>query len=188
MLLIASLWVVHSAFQTLRTGRTRDIQILHFQGGSLVTIRQGQHVDAYMKGCDSTVVARMERYLDEVWRPSLFRIRKIPLCDTVPAAGSCSVCCPVSAGVWRTGNGEMGGWIISGTPGNAAWERIRHHPGSFILLTGEPRIPSRGLDDLIMLTEVIADGSNRNWFVERMEAHHPSIHATRVRGAYVESW
>jgi hypothetical protein len=188
MLLLAVLMLIRASLGTLRSGTSRELQVLHVQGGSMVIFRRGPWVDVYQLSGDSITNGRMERYREAAWGSPRFRARNMRICDSLPGIGGTSACVPVVPGIWLLGNGEVQGWLVSGTPGRDQLDGIRDEPGSFILLAGEPRVPTTVISEITDLTDVILDGSNRRWFVERQVVRHPSIHATADRGAYLKTW
>lgn len=167
---------------------TSEFIVAHFNGGSLVTFREGLCVDHYLWYRDPQSVIYMDQYIESVWGNGRYDCRKYDLSDVQLHQGSVSVCRPVDRGAWMLGNNRIHGLVISDSFGPDHERILAGNTGDFILLSGEPR-NLRILDNPLPANcHLIVDGSNRGWYTRRFETLTDQIHITRQHGAYLKRW
>ncbi|MCK5067578.1 MAG: ComEC family competence protein [Bacteroidales bacterium] len=195
VLFMISVLLVWSAWTLGYRRRTSEMDICHFRGASMVTIREGDRVDHYCWYRDSSSVGYMQQYRSDVWSRRIYRNLMHEVGDSACFRGSVSECIALDHGVWIVGNDHFGGWVVSGQVNGSQPAKLLYDSAvtglkspDFILLSGEPSgltlkaKPSGSDIDLVM------DGSNRSWYRERMHAKWDRIHDTERHGAYVKRW
>ncbi len=172
-----------------------EMVIAHFNRASMVTFREGARADHYLWQYDTTSINYMNQYIGMAWNRHLYENRVFIIDGPVAARGAVSGCIPLSSGIWYAGNDQIKGCLISGLPGEqqlirtaAFWECFRPLRKDFMLLSGEPgdfQIPPL---PLVGETDLIADGSNRRWYVERLKITRDKLYNTRQQGAFMKRW
>jgi competence protein ComEC len=169
-------------FNTLHSS---ELVVAHFNGGSLVTFREGIHVDHYLLAGKPDTEKQMEKYVDLVWNKYRYRSRYMQAGEHPNSQGFVSRCCTIGKGIWMLGNNNLRGCVISGALNEGNLDVLAGWPINFILLSDEP--------DLGKLTEragldIIIDGSNRDWYAGKAELKYNKIYLTGKRGAYRLRW
>lgn len=183
-----------------RTSMLNSCQVVvhHFYRCSVVTFREGRCVDHYIWCSDPEGVAWVDRYLETAWRNRVLEGSVILVSNGYssdpgakefpepPSLGGISACCPLGPGTWIVGNDHCSGLVVTGPPDRAEAEIFTGIGTAFLLLSGEPRL-SASLEELISTRKegVVIDGSNRDWYVERMGNFTNLLYLTREQGAYI---
>lgn len=189
--IIMCLMVFLMGHVSLKKGERRqsgEMLVAHFYNAGLLLFREGCRVDCYRWSADSSMVLSMERYVDQVWGRRDFRIRWMEMEESGVATGQVSSYYAVAKGIGMVGNDQKQGWIIRRTLTPKLLEMIRRHPGTLIMISGEPGIPAHGLKTLSIETPVILDGTCHNRYLGRMTEDNPLIHATSRQGSYRKTW
>ena len=137
----------------------------------------------------------MQKYRSDAWSRRIYQNHLHEVGDSTQIYGSVSACIELTRGVWSVGNDQISFWMVTGAVGDTlsakrpfdfAW--TGWNPPDFILLSGDPKVLN--LDSLATgsAIELVTDGSNRNWYTERMHAHKVRMHDTERQGAYVKRW
>ncbi|MCK4747439.1 MAG: ComEC family competence protein, partial [Bacteroidales bacterium] len=168
-LLLLSLSLAWSSLSRYQTAGTSELVVAHFNGGSLVTFREGFQLDHYQWCRDAEILIYMERYLELAWGERRFRNTIYPLTGNDPVSGTISGCIPLGKGMWLLGNNVSRGLTINGSINQITMESLPDIQGDFILISGEPRftLPAKSL--AYSGSDWIIDGSNRTWFRNRLD-------------------
>ncbi len=193
MLFTLSLWLAWTSWTKYHRLQSAEIVVSHFSGGSLVTFREGYYVDHYQWLRDSTVASSMERFKTLMWDNRRYEVITHEvitheICDTVCLHGYISGCQQIIPGVWIIGNDRIKGWVIAGPAGEQTLNLVTNQPGDFMLLTCEPQIRIALAFKGTTSCDLIVDGSNRNWFIRRMQHGKEPIHFTTYQGPYLKRW
>ena len=207
MAVVSMAW---SALQGARRRMSSELVIAHLRGVSVVSLREGTRVDHYCWVADSSTMDYMADYLDGFWNRRMYLNHLSLVEQRRRASGRISSCIPLAEGVWVLGGGECRGLVFTGSlsalPGNTGsgevfrpppGQRFRPPPGyglqmppdlAFILLSGEPSLD--GLPDRNWMggTTLVADGTNRNWYLDRIERERGPVYLTLRSGAYIKRW
>jgi competence protein ComEC len=202
LIFLACVSITWSALQGGKRRISSELVIAHFRGISLVSLREGTQVDHYCWVADSSAMDYMANYLDGFWNRRTFLNHLFILDQSSRASGSISSCIPLTEGVWVLGGGECRGLVFTGSlsalpretgsgqgfpapPGQA----FRMPPGlDFILLSGEPSLDALPDRNWMGGTPLVADGSNRNWYQDRIGADWGPVYLTLRSGAYIKRW
>lgn len=167
---------------------TAELVVSHFSGGSLVTIREGSHVDHYTWVRDKAATTTMDRFKAVTWDKRRYDVCSTEIANNTCVGGVISFCKQAAPGLWTLGNDQINGWVITGPMGRETMEMIADQQGDFILLSCEPQIRNTHLLERLDSCELIVDGSNRNWFIRQMEGFGGVIYFTSHQGAYLKRW
>ena len=167
---------------------TAELVVSHFSGGSLVTIREGSHVDHYTWARDKAGTTTMDRFKAVTWDKRRYDVCSTEIANNRCFGGVISFCKQASPGLWTLVNDQINGWVITGPMGKETMEMIADQQGDFILLSCEPQIRNTHLLERLVSCELIVDGSNRNWFIRQMEGFGGAIYFTSQQGAYLKRW
>jgi competence protein ComEC len=178
LMLAVSMILVHSATARFSCARSRQFMIAHFNGGSMVTFRQGFFVDHYIWCRDPGNVAYMDRYLEIAWGRRCYESSVIWINGSVKLenaegesvtdklSGSISTCYSIVPGIWLVGNNGQNCLVVAGSlhtgqagavPGQGAFPGQGVVPGTGVLsglktdcclVSGEPPV-SPGLQSFL---------------------------------------
>lgn len=185
MCLIAYL-LFHSAWIRYNRSHTSEIVVSHCRGCSLISFREGYLVEHYRWCRDSTLVRVADRISATFWDSRRYRVRFYALCDSISVEGAISRCIPLGPGLWLIGNDGTNGWIMGGTAGQLPLSLPEKYPVDFILLSAEPRSGLLYNNSMTNQCDWILDGSNRAWYVRRMQDQQVPLHITDLHGAYMK--
>ncbi|MEN8158133.1 MAG: ComEC/Rec2 family competence protein [Bacteroidota bacterium] len=174
---------IHTSLQS-----TNQASVAHFRKSSLVTIREGLVVDHYIWCSDPASWNYMDRYIKTAWGRGCYKVSVIRVSETPSGQqlhGGITSCIELSPGVWTVGNEGVRGMVITGE-GDVGHPGFLPEPGAdFLLLSGEPDLPAgHGTTLLSGSWDLIADGSNRGWYENRLLDMTAQIYLTREKGAY----
>ncbi|MGW8316060.1 MAG: ComEC/Rec2 family competence protein, partial [Bacteroidales bacterium] len=178
----------YASMQQWKRKHSGELMVAHFFNGTLLMIREGPWVDCYRWNADSAMIRTMERYISEVWGGRGTRIRWMDKEEGGEIAGKISSWQWLAPELGIVGNDRIRGWLIDGTPSMEQLMLIERHPGTLVLLSGEPSLPAAWLHDLPVGCQVVFDGTCRSRYLERITEEHPLIHTTFRRGAYRTTW
>ena len=190
-----SCFLVESSLFNLMQRSSTELVITHFRGASMVIVRDGARVDQYCWYRDSTSKKYMKQYREATWSRKVFKNQLYEPGDQEHISGKASEMLQIGDGAWMLGGQNFGGLVLTGDLRSYRWEAVygdsacvQHKQPDFILLSGEA--PLRALPDnkLIPDAELVIDGSNRNWYIERIIMGRDSIHITERSGAFVKRW
>lgn len=217
-LLVMVLILYDGAGKTCRLIHSSELVVAHFNGGSLVSIREGVRADHYVYAADSMTFAWMQEYLDRTWRRDRLRNHLYRLHDTASVAGSVTSSRKIARGISLIGNDRLSLMVVSGTAGDdhgevPSWSALCNRAGScalrcdrtpdFILLCNgaasfEPAGPvlcsagegagETGTPDPPGEPLLIVDGSNPRHRVAPCYTTAGNVHLTRNRGALSLRW
>lgn len=188
LLFMVSALLAWNSWSRFNRVRTAELVVLHFNGCSLVTFREGRHVDHYYRCRDSTGFTYMSQYMATTWDNRRFETCTFEICDSVQIEGAISGCSPIDRDLWVLGNDRINGWMISGSHGQDHMHLLADRQPDFILLSGEPRLQNLSERGEMFRCDLIADGSNRWWYIRQLELEKETIHTTRHQGAYLKRW
>ncbi len=167
--------------------RTNQASVAHFRKSSLVTIREGLVVDHYIWCSDPASWNYMNKYIKTAWGRGCYKVSVIKVSEVSSGQvhGGISSCIQLSPGVWTVGNGGVRGIVITGE-GDVEHTGILPEPGAdFLLLSGEPNLSDgHGTTLFPGSWDLIADGSNRGWYGNRLLDLAEQVHLTGEKGAY----
>jgi competence protein ComEC len=185
----------------VRDHRVHSSQLVvgHFNGASMVTMRQGLQVDHYIWCGDPEQVAYMDRYIESAWGNRCYETSVVwtdrafsaesrsQWAATPLSSGGISACSPLGCGAWIVGSREWRGLVVTGVLDEEKVGILSDVKPDFILLSGEPPL-SPGLKELLasISCDVIADGSNRAWYRDRLGDLCGQVYVTGKKGAYLE--
>lgn len=183
--ILFSLLLFTTSRNRFNTLYSSELVVAHFNDGSLVTFREGIHVDHYQLAGNPDTEKQMDKYVDLAWNKYRYRSRYIqPGVDSI-SQGFVSQCCTIGQGAWMLGNNNLQGCVISGSLKEGNLDVFTEGPINFILLSAEPDVGKlkehAGLD-------IIIDGSNRDWYTGKAELKYNKIYLTGKRGAYRLRW
>ena len=165
---------------------TSEIRISHFRGGSLITFKVGPKVDHYVLTDEPSAVSYMDRYLSIAWgmrsyEVSVIRIGEAGSPATMPGGISCAI--EITEGVFLLGNNETCAMVISGLyQGDCPLIPTGLEP-CFVLLSDEPSLFHSIFPSNYPL--LVADGSNRKWYAEKLQERSLNFYNTTRQGAFV---
>jgi competence protein ComEC len=198
LMLAVSLILLRSA--QVRDHRVHSSQLVvgHFSGGTMVTLRQGLQVDHYIWCGDPEQVAYMDRYIESAWGNRCYEA-SVVWADRALSTGSrpgwapgpevsggISACSLLGGGAWIIRSREWRGLVVTGALDAERAGILSDLEPDFILLSGEPPL-SPWLKEMPVSKncDVIADGSNREWYTDRLGKLWGHAHITRRQGAYL---
>jgi competence protein ComEC len=188
LLFMVSALLAWSSWNRYNGLQTAELVVLHFNGCSLVTFREGRHVDHYYRCRDSTGFAYMSQYMATTWDSRRFETCTFEICDSMQIEGTISGCCPIDRDLWLLGNDRIKGWMVTGSSGQDHMHLLADRQADFILLSGEPRLQNLSERGGMFQCDLIVDGSNRMWYTRGLEIHNEPIHFTSHHGAYLKRW
>jgi competence protein ComEC len=173
---------------------TSELVIANFREASLVSLREGTRVDHYCWTADSSTLEYMAGYLGVRWNRRIYSNHLFLMEPDIRASGRVSSCIPLAEGLWLLGGGLCRGLVFTGNLSALPWDLssgqgFRKPPGlDFILLSGEP--PPDALPDRNWMgnTPLVADGSSRLWYQDRIGAQWGPVYLTDRSGAYMKRW
>lgn len=183
LLCIMAAWTAESKHSTLLSSETR---ISHFRGGSLITFRVGFKVDHYILTDEPQAVSYMDRYLSSVWGKRSYEVSVIRIAEPgspSTLSGGISCACEITQGVFLLGNNETCAVVISGLYHGTIPEIPEGLNPCFILLSDEPALFHTTFPSKYPL--LVADGSNRKWYTEKLQERALSFYNTASQGAFV---
>lgn len=178
----------HVSLKKKEESQSGEMLVAHFHNAGLLLFREGCRVDCYRWNADSSMILTMERYVDQVWDRGDDRVCWMEMEEAGEAAGQVSSYFAVAPGIGMVGNDHTKCWIIRRSLTPKMLEMIRRHPGTLILISGEPGLPASGLKNLSVESPVIMDGTCHSRYLRRMTADNPLIHATSRQGSYSKTW
>ncbi len=185
--LIAAL-LLWSSWTRYRELHKAELAILHFSGCSLVTFREGYHVDLYFRCGNRSGYTYMNHYIASTWDKRRFKTHTFDISDSAQNQGIITSCNPIAEDLLMVGNDQISGWIISGSYGHDYMDLLAERQGDFILFSGEPPMLNSRDHTRLAQFDLIVDGSNRKWYTRQMELEKVPIHFTRYQGAYLKEW
>jgi hypothetical protein len=194
LMLLASASMTWSALQEGKRHMSSELVIAHFRGISVVSLREGTRVDHYCWVADSSAMDYVVNYLDGFWNRRMFLNHLSLMEQRSRASGRISSCISMAEGVWLLGGGGCRGLIFTGGLSAFPWETdsgqgLRMPPGlDFILLSGEPSLDALPDRNWMGVTPLVADGSNRRWYQDRIGAEWGPVYLTLRSGAYMKRW
>ncbi|MEN8227252.1 MAG: ComEC/Rec2 family competence protein [Bacteroidota bacterium] len=178
-------WTSWSRYNRLHSS---EMVVSHFNGCSLVTFREGLQVDHYSWHRDGSTNRYMDQFKWMNWDSRRYESRSIETGNSVHMEGVISTCRLVAPGLWIVGNDRIKGWVITDLPGKNNLDFLADKPGSFILLSCEPKIRETFVNERAASCDLIVDGSNREWYIRQLERKEETIHFTDYQGAYLKRW
>jgi hypothetical protein len=177
---------VWQASNRIARSELTEVQVAHFRGGSLLSIREGRVVDHYIFSGDPITIARMDQYLSATCggrhlEMSVICPNKGSLGQEEP--GGCSSVIGLSSGIWLIGNSRIGGLVMEGSPAEETLTILSGLDPDFILLSGEPLL--YGLSELPEGGRLVVDGSSRSWYSGKLLKSGLRFHNTATHGAFV---
>ncbi len=164
---------------------SKELVVGHFYKSSLITIREGSKVDHYIWCYDPSSLVYLDHYLQTAWGHRGMEVSVMLIQGDDPLYGGISACCPLEKGLWLVGNSEVMGLVISGNPALEMVPALSTVHPDFLLLSGEPFLAEVQREILFQeARDVIADGTNRNWYTDQLQASAGQVHITGARGAY----
>jgi len=194
LMLLAIVSMTWSALQEGKRRMSSELVIAHIRGISVVSLREGARVDHYCWVADSSAMDYMADYLDDFWNRRIHLNHLSMVEPSCLASGRISLCIPLAEGVWALGGGECRGLVFTGGLSalpreTVSGEGFRSPPGlDFILLSGEPSLDALPDRNWKGGTQVVADGSNRNWYQDLISAERGQVYLTLRSGAYIKRW
>ena len=167
----------------------------------MVAVREGNGVDCYLWCKDPDKVVWMDQAIESAWGGRRYEVSVIwvdhpgrlePVHESNMAAdnsGGVSTCIPVCTGGWLVGNNRYGGLVLAGNQVGGKIRILLSQEPNFLLLSHEPDIWHM-LDDPLFesLPEIVADGSNRRWYTDRLSLYRNLVHHTSRQGAWMTSY
>jgi len=195
VLFIISLMLFRCAWTHAYRSRTSQLVLCHFRGASMVSLREGDRVDHYFWYSDSSSFSYMQDYRSVAWSRQVYQNHLLEAGDSARIQGSVSACIKLARGVWSVGNDQIVFWVVTKAHnGNHLVKMLSECAETggnwpdFVLLSGEPKVLNLELLPPGLPLKLVLDGSNRNWYRERMHASLVPIHDTEKLGAYVKRW
>jgi len=183
VLCIVMAWSAGKQGVRLRTAETR---ISHFRRGSLISIREGFVLDHYILANDSGTVAYMDGYLSTAWgrrcyEESVIFIGEKEAADQV--SGGISSAVRIGPGIWMVGNNNICTVVLTAIYEKAVSELSAEIKPDYVLLSDEPSLSHTAFPFSSGI--LVADGSNRNWYTEKLHESGLSFYNTSKQGAFV---
>ena len=161
----------------------------------MVIVRDGVRVDQYCWYRDSTSMEYMQEYRDATWSRKIYKNQLHEPVDQELVSDSVSCALRLGNGAWLLGGAEFRGLVLTSYVQSYRWESSYVNPAycdqerpDFILLSGEPILKSFHQQSWAKNVDIVIDGSNRKWYIERIVMEGDFIHITERSGAFVKSW
>jgi competence protein ComEC len=195
VLFLTSYSLTWNAFSGLNRRSSSEFVITHFNGASLIIIREGAMVDHYYWCRDSASMDRIKGYIDHAWDRKIYHNQLFEISETAEFKGRVSSCMPLGDGLWLLGCYRYRGLVVRGNPNQSYWEidwadqcgGRSGRPG-VILFSGEPRVDWILNNSQASDVDLVIDGSNRSRYINRVRAEREDIYLTDRYGAYVKRW
>jgi len=184
--LIVCMTLCWTAKNRLFRNRSAQLIVSQFFRGSLVTFNEGLIVDHYIWSENQGPVSYMDRYLNNVWGRECYEVSVISLSRVAPGHwenGGISGSIQVSSGVWIVGNSKMQGIVVAGPPEEEEMKATKGVDAEFVLLSGEPLMNEDDLGSIS--TNLVVDGSNREWYTGKLSEAGLKFYDTGSRGAFM---
>jgi hypothetical protein len=187
LLLILVILGIRSAQKEYTMDHSSEIQVAHFNGGSLVTFREGKRADHYIFSGDTVTVARIHAYIDRTWRRARMQNQVLGMLAAEQVEGNVSCCRPLARGLSLLGNDNLSGLVVSGrgNPFDGKFPCVR--APDFILLCNGAGNPGF-LQELPADTRIIIDGSNIRSNAVALRISDIYVHRTDLNGAFLMHW
>ena len=193
-LLITAL-LLGSAYSVLKRRSSSELVIAHFNGSSMLSVREGTWVDHYCWYRDSSSREFMKTYRTLNWSSRTYINYLCEVEEGHRAAGRISTCIQVAGGAWLFGGCRYQGLVLTAYVDEHLWDCVygdsacyRAERPDFVLLSGEPVMEGLQGDSWMTKVDLLIDGSNRSWYKERFKAEEDRIYLTDEYGAYVKRW
>jgi competence protein ComEC len=195
MLLLISIYLSRVSISGLNRYGSSELVISHFNGASMIIIRQGSEVDQYCWYRDTASREYMKAYSELCWNRRVYEKHLFEVGESLLVQGNISSCIKLCDGFWCLGNGQTCGLVINSSLKGSLWEILTGESGiplyvrpGFILLSGEPAEFCQHEKSWMKQTDLVVDGSNRKWFREIIRAGWDRIYLTDESGAYMKRW
>lgn len=192
---LISVMLLVSSFRTWNRQHSSALVISHFRGASMITFREGAHVDHYCWYRDSSSRHYMKEYRAGAWSRRYYENHLLEIGEGTGGAGSISACIEVAEGACMLNGQRYAGLVLSSQVNQQAWDlvfgdsaRLRTMRPDFILLSGEPEIGELHEESWMTRVDHLMDGSNRSWYTLRVQAKWERIYLTDRSGAFVKRW
>jgi competence protein ComEC len=194
MICLAGLLILNS-LSFLERRSSSELVISHFKGASMVIIRDGSRVDQYCWYRDSSSIEYMEQYREATWSKRIYKKQLYEPGEQQLVRGCVSAAQKLGDGSWLLGGRDFRGLVFTKGLQSSGQEAVFGSLVSdtcqrpdFILLSGEP--PQSVLPDKSYMgnIDIVIDGSNRKWYIDRMMRDEDSIYITDRSGAFVKRW
>jgi len=193
--LLVTAFLLGSAYSGLKRRSSSELVIAHFNGSSMLSIREGTWVDHYCWYRDSSSREYMKTYRTMNWSSRIYINHLCEVEEGLRAAGRISTCTQVAEGAWLFGGCPYQGLVLTAYVDEQLWERVygdsachRAERPDFVLLSGEPVMERLQEESWMTKVDLLIDGSNRSWYKERFKADEHRIYLTDQYGAYVKRW
>jgi len=195
LMFLISFFLAWNSCSGLKRRSSSALIITHFRGASMIIIREGLQVDHYCWSRDSTSLDYMKSYSDACWSRRIYKKQLYGMGDDVQFTGKISSCIQLTDGAWILGGGAYSGVVLTAGLNTQCLDTVlgsflqeQAEGPYFILLSGEPKVDVLQLSSRIGDAVLVIDGSNRNWYRDRVMAEWGRIYLTDRSGAYVKRW
>lgn len=169
-----------------------ELRIAHIHEGSLLSIREGQQVDHYLRFQDTLAASRILRYINQAWMGGGNKNRLIFLSRAagakLQARGQHSCCVRLGSDSWLVRGAHCRIFILG--------DRLSH-PGilsgmsegaenSILLLSGTATCSSGS--DSCRLPLLVADGMCSGGLLNHLQESEIRPHITCLHGAFCRTW
>lgn len=180
---ILGLWL---STKSSACSKSAEVQISHFRGGSLLTLREGRVVDHYILSNTPGTLVWMDRHLAQAWGARRFEASVMLLDEKTPGGkmqGGISVALCAGPGKWMLGNSRFQVLMLSGSAEGQEMELLSALDFDILLLSGEPG--QYGLDIPLKFRNIVVDGSNRAWYSGKLGERGICFYNTASQGAFL---
>ncbi len=195
VLLLISVFLIWSSGSRMKCQGSSELLITHFTGASMLIFREGARLDFYCWYRDRSSMEYMQTYRDLAWSRRRYQklVNEVDGRGTI--RGNISGCVKLEEGLWLLGNDNCAGLVISkGIKEHtraAVFEDsagLQNFRPDFILLSGEPEVQKLSESMCGDKVDLVLDGSNRNWYKEKMALRCERAYLTDRSGAYMKRW
>ncbi len=180
---ILGLWL---SMKSSASSLSAEVQISHFRGGSMLSLREGRVVDHYILSDDPVTLVWMDRHLAEAWGARRIEGSVMLLDEKSPGEeiqGGISTAICAGPGKWMLGNSRFRIMMLSGSVEEEEMERLSALDYDILLLSGEPGLSGPAIP--FKFRNIVVDGSSRGWYSRDLRERGICIYNTASQGAFL---
>lgn len=181
-ILLLAFILLRASFLELELRNSSSLVVHHLYGGSILTFRKGHKVDHYVWIAGREHISKADRIMEDGWKRRCYE-RSVVLPDrTRIRRAGISSCIPLGQDIWLAGSPEFRVLVVRGPAAGRKAQAYPYPGADIILLSGEPELAPGQLAGFS--GRLVADGSNRQWYADRLSRQGIVCYSTARDGAY----